>query len=87
MTNIIIYSTKTCENCPVLKELFESNNISFTEKDMTTTESLTELSMFGIFTMMAPVLRIDDKFYYKEIIDTGKLNIDKVKEIIKTLKI
>lgn len=86
MLSVTVYSTKTCTNCPILKDLLESNNIPFTEKDMATPESLTELTMFGIFARMAPVLRIGDKFYYKEIIDTGKLNFDKVREIIKTLK-
>lgn len=87
MINVTVYSTKKCTNCPILKELLESNDIPFTEKDMATPESLTELTMFGVFTRMAPVLRVDDKFYYKEIIDVGKLNVNKVKEIIKTLKV
>lgn len=87
MVDVIVYSTKTCVNCPILKELLNSNDILFKEIDMANPEILTDLSMKGIFARMAPILQIDDKFYNKEIIDGNKLNINKVKEIIKTLKV
>lgn len=87
MVYVIVYSTKTCVNCPILKELLRSNDISFKEIDMANPEILTDLSMKGVFARMAPILQIDDKFYNKEIIDGNKLNINKIKEIIKTLKV
>lgn len=86
MTEIAVYSTKTCTNCPILKELLRSNNIPFKDIDMANPEILTELSMKGVFSRMVPILQIDDKFYNKEIVDGNKLNINKVKEIIKWLK-
>ncbi len=79
MPDISIYSTSNCPNCKVLKESIKEMKLEFEEVDMATPESLTELRMNGVFTMAAPVLQVDDKFYtYNELftqdrIDTGKL--------------
>lgn len=63
MQQILIYSTRNCPNCRVLKQYLETKDIKYKEMDMATPAALTELRMNGVFTMAAPVLQIGDKFY------------------------
>ncbi len=84
---ITVYSTQICPNCKMLKELLASKNIPFQEIDMGTPAALTELSVNGVFTRMAPVLQIDNAFYYKEIVNVGKLNVSMVSDILKSHKL
>ena len=75
MRNIQVYSTSNCPNCRVLKQLLERMNIQYKEVDMATPAALTELRMNGVFTMAAPVLQVDKKFYtYRELFSQEKLD-------------
>jgi glutaredoxin len=77
----------------MLKRLLEQENLQYKDIDMTTPAGLTELRMYSIFTMSAPVLQINDKFYTtkeickQEIIDQDKVDIiidqDKVMTLLK----
>ena len=84
MQSIIIYSTKNCPNCRVLKQFMESEKVEFTEVDMATPAALTELRMNGVFTMAAPVLQIGNKFHtYNELFTQDRINQGTVESIIK----
>ncbi|MCE8422947.1 MAG: NrdH-redoxin [Candidatus Methanoperedens sp.] len=63
MQEVLIYSTRNCPNCRVLKQYLETKDIKYKEIDMATPAALTELRMNGVFTMAAPVLQIGNKFY------------------------
>lgn len=63
MPNIIVYSKKDCPNCDMLKRLLREENIEHKIVRIDTPEALTELRMNNVFTMSAPVLQIDKKFY------------------------
>jgi glutaredoxin len=63
MPNVIVYSKKDCPNCDMLKELLKEKGIEHKIMRIDTPEALTELRMNNVFTMSAPVLQIDDKFY------------------------
>ncbi len=58
-----VYTTPECPRCEQLKSFLKSRGVSFEVMDMTTAEALTELRVNGIFTLAAPVLQIDDRFY------------------------
>lgn len=58
-----LFSTKNCPKCEQVKSDLKNKRIEFSEVDMSTPESLTELSVNGVFTLSAPVLQIDEKFY------------------------
>ena len=62
MTEIVVYTTSTCPKCKKLKEYLRSAAIDYEEADMSTPESLTELRVNGVFTMMAPVLQAEGDF-------------------------
>jgi glutaredoxin len=61
-----VYSTKTCPKCELLKKTLEGLSIDFETLDMSTPEALTELRINGVFTLAAPVLQADEKFYTVE---------------------
>lgn len=63
MKKILVYSTKTCPNCKILKQLLEKENVQYKDINMATPEAMTELRMNKVFTMSAPVLQIENKFY------------------------
>ena len=80
---IIIYSTKNCPNCRVLKQFLEHVKVQFTEVDMATPAALTELRMNGVFTMAAPVLQIGTKFHtYNELFTQDRINQDKIESLV-----
>ena len=84
MHGVIIYSTKNCPNCMVLKQFMENIKIQFTEVDMATPAALTELRMNGVFTMAAPVLQIGNKFHtYNELFTQNRINQGKVESLIR----
>jgi DNA-binding protein H-NS len=59
-------------------------NVEFNEVDMSTPESLTELRMNGVFTMAAPVLQVDNKFYtYEELFTQDRINTEKLERFLK----
>ncbi|MGB8217889.1 MAG: glutaredoxin family protein [Candidatus Methanoperedens sp.] len=75
---ITVYSTPTCPNCVVLKELLKKTGLEFSEVNMATPAGLTELRINGVFAMSAPVLQIDGSFYQRLCNEKG-LNVDLVK--------
>jgi glutaredoxin len=79
MTKITLYSTKTCKECKVIKQILTNNNIQYNEVDLATPAGLTELRMNGCNALLAPVLQVDNKFYLRhELIQ----NINLIKDTI-----
>jgi glutaredoxin-like protein NrdH len=60
---VTIYTTNACPKCKILKNELSKLKISFEERDMTTPESQTELITNDVYTLSAPVLQVDSKFY------------------------
>jgi glutaredoxin len=69
----IVYSTKACPKCEQLKKVLKGWGAEFETIDMTTPEALTELRINGVFTLAAPVLQADDKFYTIDDLFDGEL--------------
>ncbi len=83
MRNIQVYSTSNCPNCRVLKQLLERMNVQYKEVDMATPAALTELRMNGVFTMAAPVLQVDNKFYtYGELFSQERLDNSRLDSLL-----
>ena len=50
---------------------------------MATPAALTELRMNGVFTMTAPVLQVDNRFYtYKEIFSQDRIDNSKLESLL-----
>jgi glutaredoxin len=69
----IVYSTKACPKCEQLKKVLKGWGAQFETIDMATPEALTELRINGVFTLAAPVLQADDKFYTIDDLFDGEL--------------
>ena len=83
MSEIIVYTTKICPNCKTLKQILKESGIVFAESDMTTPAVLTELAMNNVFTMSAPVLRVQDNFYtINELMDGDSVDRQKVESLV-----
>lgn len=48
----------------MLKQFLQNQNIEFTEVNMATASAMAELYANSVYTMIAPVLQIDNIFYY-----------------------
>jgi glutaredoxin len=74
-SGLILYTLEHCPNCEMLKVFLKSNGKIFSERDMSTAESLTELRLNGIFTNEAPVLQNGDEFFTSALLfSRGKLD-------------
>ena len=83
MPKIIIYTTDVCPKCKILKGYFQSKSVAYEEMDMGTPAALTELAMNNIFTNVAPVLQINDRFMtYKEIFSGNQVNEEQILPLI-----
>ena len=83
MTKNIIYTTKTCPKCEILKRFLSSKNILYKTEDMSQPEVITELRLNGIFTLNAPVMQIEDTFLTSdELFNGNKINIESLKDIL-----
>ncbi len=80
--NYKIYSTKSCPKCEQLKKAMKSAGLQFENLDMATPEALTELRVNGVFTLSAPVLQQDEKFYTVEDLFEG----ERLRDIAQILK-
>ena len=80
--NYKIYSTKACPKCEQLKKALTSAGLQFENLDMATPEALTELRVNGVFTLSAPVLQLDGKFYTVDELFEG----DRLKDLAVILK-
>jgi len=74
-SQFILYTLEYCPNCDILKGFLKKGGYTFTEHDLSTAESLTELRMNGVFVTEAPVLQKDADFYTSaDIFPAGKLD-------------
>ncbi len=84
ISEVKVYTTKTCPRCEQLKGLLKSHNIEYEEVEMATPEALTELRMRGVFTISAPVLQIDDSFITSnDLFDENGVRLDKVLDLLR----
>jgi len=77
-----VYSTNSCPKCEQLKMALSKTKVPFEVLDMATPKALTELRVNGVFTLAAPVLQVEDRFYTVEDLFDG----DKLKDISSILK-
>jgi glutaredoxin len=81
---LTLYTLEFCPNCDLLKTYLKDRGVPFTEEDMSSAESLTELRVNGVFVSEAPVLRKDDTFLtHKELFNQGKVIAEHVDALLK----
>ena len=64
MTAVItVYSTENCPKCRQLKDALNEIGVEFNEMNMVSAGAVTELRIGGVFTLTAPVLKVEDEYY------------------------
>ena len=72
---MIVYTLEHCPNCEILKGFLKKSRYPFSERDLSTAESLTELRVNGVFVSEAPVLQRGTDFYTSaDLFPSGKLD-------------
>ena len=61
MKNVTIYSTPTCHFCHAAKDFFNSNNITFTDYDVSADAEKRKEMMEKSGQMGTPVIFVDDE--------------------------
>ena len=60
---VIVYSSKNCARCRVLKSWLKSKNISFVTKSLDDTDVMTDLVMRDVASFSAPILETSNRFF------------------------
>ncbi|MDD1702506.1 MAG: glutaredoxin family protein [Methanoregula sp.] len=77
--SLIVYTLETCPHCEMLKKFLKTGGHTYSERDLSTAEALTELRVNGVFVNEAPVLQKGDDFYTSDdMFPGGKLDEKKV---------
>ena len=68
---LVVYTLETCPHCVMLKNFLKKGEYTFSERDLSTAEALTELRVNSVFVNEAPVLQHGDDFYTTDDIFPG----------------
>jgi glutaredoxin len=80
---LIVYTLEHCPNCELLKSYLKSAGYTYSERDLSTAESLTELRMNGVFVNEAPVLQKSEDFFTShDLFPAGKLDGEHISKLI-----
>jgi hypothetical protein len=80
---LIVYTLEHCPNCDLLKGFLKKDGQNYSERDLSSPESLTELRVNGVFVNEAPVLQRGEDFYTSaDLFPTGKLDEKHVAKLI-----
>lgn len=82
-SQLIVYTLEYCPNCDNLKVFLKKGGYTYSERDLSTAESLTELRINGVFVNEAPVLQKDSDFYTSaDLFPAGKLDGEHLTKLI-----
>jgi hypothetical protein len=80
---LIVYTLENCPNCDQLKGFLKKNAYTYSERDLSSAESLTELRVNSVFVNEAPVLQKGEVFYTSaDLFTDGKLDENHIIELI-----
>jgi glutaredoxin len=80
---LIVYTLEHCPNCDMLKDFLKKSGLTYSERDLSTAESLTELRVNGVFVNEAPVLQKSEDFFTSaDLFPAGKLDTDHLTRLV-----
>lgn len=80
---LIVYTLEFCPNCDQLKGFLKKKGYKYSERDLSSAESLTELRVNGVFVNEAPVLQNGDDFFTTtDLFPAGKIDEKHLAKII-----
>ncbi|PKL63739.1 MAG: NrdH-redoxin [Methanomicrobiales archaeon HGW-Methanomicrobiales-3] len=82
-SQLVVYTLELCPNCDLLKGFLKKSKIAYSERDLSSAESLTELRVNGVFVNEAPVLQKGEDFFTSaDLFPTGKLDETHIAQLI-----
>ena len=80
---LIVYTLEQCPNCELLKGFLKKNSLNYSERDLSSAESLTELRLNAVFVNEAPVLQKNEDFFTSaDIFPAGKLDSEHLSRLV-----
>jgi len=80
---LIVYTLEHCPNCELLKGFLKTKGSRYSERDLSSAESLTELRLNGVFVNEAPVLQKGEVFYTSaDLFPAGKLDTEHLSRLV-----
>jgi glutaredoxin len=80
---LIVYTLEHCPNCELLKGFLKKSGLKYSERDLSTAESLTELRVNGVFVNEAPVLQKGEDFFTSaDLFPNGKLDAEHLARLV-----
>lgn len=80
---LIVYTLEHCPNCELLKDFLKKNGLRYSERDLSSAESLTELRINGVFVNEAPVLQKSDDFFTSaDLFPKGKMDAEHLSRLV-----
>lgn len=82
--DLILYSTRSCLRCTILRAALMKRNLDWSEKSMDDAEVVTNMRLAGCFARETPVLKVDGEYWLARAIFryNGELNEAKLNEIL-----
>lgn len=63
INGVVVYTSRGCTRCDMLKKWLENKNTTFKEKSLEDSEVMTDLVMRNFVVMSAPAVEIDGTVY------------------------
>ena len=83
LPELIVYTLEHCPNCELLKGFLKKKGHRYSERDLSSAESLTELRVNGVFVNEAPVLQKGENFYTStDLFPGGRLDEERITNLI-----
>jgi len=80
---VVVYTSRSCHKCAVLKEWLKTSNREFEERDLENVDVMAELVMRDIVVLSAPVIEVDGVVYTEsQIFEGDLLEVGMLKKIL-----
>ena len=64
ISDTIVYTLDNCPNCIQSKNILQSHNINFIEKDLSNPDVITELNVQDIIPLTAPIIYFNGEHHF-----------------------
>ena len=84
MTRVKIYTMALCIHCDELKRFLRDEKVEFEELNIWDRDNLADLRLAGVFSVLTPILRVNDKFMlFYDLFSGNKLRKEEIREFLR----
>jgi arsenate reductase-like glutaredoxin family protein len=82
-SEIVVYTSSSCQKCSVLKEWLKSANQHFEERSLENVDVMTDLVMRNVVVLSAPVIEFENMIYTEDqFFEGNSLSVNRLKGIL-----